>query len=64
MLPIPLLFPVPVGVVPRLEHAVNDSISKTASIEIYFFIVFVIPFASLKAQTSYEKCCAPPLFDL
>ena len=27
-------------------------------------IVFVIPFASLKAQTSYEKCCAPPLFDL
>ena len=29
-----------------------------------FFIVFVIPFASLKAQTSYEKCCAPPLFDL
>ena len=29
-----------------------------------FFIDFVIPFASLKAQTSYEKCCAPPLFDL
>jgi hypothetical protein len=29
-----------------------------------YFIVFVIPFASLKAQTSYEKCCAPPLFDL
>ena len=29
-----------------------------------FCIVFVIPFASLKAQTSYEKCCAPPLFDL
>ena len=29
-----------------------------------FIIVFVIPFASLKAQTSYEKCCAPPLFDL
>jgi len=25
---------------------------------------FIIPFASLKAQTSYEKCCAPPLFDL
>ena len=30
----------------------------------YFFHSFVIPFASLKAQTSYEKCCAPPLFDL
>ena len=28
------------------------------------FIVFVIPFASLKAQTSYEKYCASPLFDL
>ena len=27
-------------------------------------IVLIIPFASLKAQTSYEKCCAPPLFDL
>lgn len=31
---------------------------------IFFFIYFIIPFASLKAQTSYEKCCAPPLFDL
>ena len=27
-------------------------------------IYFFIPFASLKAQTSYEKCCAPPLFEL
>ena len=27
-------------------------------------IDFIIPFASLKAQTSYEKCCAPPIFDL
>ena len=33
-------------------------------IAIALTIVFVIPFASLKAQTSYEKCCAPPLFDL
>lgn len=31
---------------------------------VFLIIVFVIPFASLKAQTSYEKCCAPPLFDL
>ena len=31
---------------------------------VFAIIVFVIPFASLKAQTSYEKCCAPPLFDL
>ena len=29
-----------------------------------YYIVLIIPFASLKAQTSYEKCCVPPLFDL
>jgi hypothetical protein len=46
------------------EQAVNDNISKIAIPGINLFIVFVIPFASLKAQTSYEKCCAPPLFDL
>ena len=29
-----------------------------------YYIVLIIPFASLKVQTSYEKCCVPPLFDL
>lgn len=29
-----------------------------------YYIVLIIPFASLKAQTCYEKCCVPPLFDL
>ena len=31
---------------------------------LYFSLFFTIPFASLKAQTSHEKSCAPPLFDL
>ena len=31
---------------------------------ILLFIFFTIPFASLKAQTSHEKSCAPLLFDL
>ena len=41
-----------------LSFSISDS--KISDVD----IVFVIPFASLKAQTSYEKCCAPPLFDL
>lgn len=38
-----------------------SEIRKISSVPVIFF---TIPFASLKAQTSYEKSCAPPLFDL
>ena len=51
-----------------LEHPASKVKAHTkikgTNIRYNRFIVFVIPFASLKAQTSYEKCCAPPLFDL
>ena len=49
-----------------MDNAVTAAITKATVFlnNLGIFIVFVIPFASLKAQTSYEKCCAPPLFDL
>ena len=58
--------PIPITSSPIPDEQ-RESIMAKSSIAIpnpIFFIVFVIPFASLKAQTSYEKCCAPPLFDL
>ncbi len=42
-----------------LDALLSVGVSKGQTI-----MVVIIPFASLKAQTSYEKCCAPPLFDL
>ena len=51
-----------ISVSPKSLQVTYNSIAHPGIFSI--LIIFVIPFASLKAQTSYEKCCAPPIFDL
>ena len=48
------------------DNAVTAANARAAAFlnNLRIFIVFIIPFASLKAQTSHEKGCAPPLFVL